>query len=147
MQAAAHAGMHLLGQFQVAGQQAVKGIGQGAVGSKAQRRISGKNLRQARMCRQVEAPSHEFGREAVTGHRYQDAILQMEQGHGIARQHLADGRDEALELHLAGHGVGKIDGDLPQGTINGFLETHRRSRNLALEARHGECLMPRLAVL
>ena len=128
VQATAEAGMHLLGRFEVAGQQTVEGVGQGAVGGKAQRRVGGQDLRQARVRRRGKAPPHQLGRQAVAGHRHQHIVLQVEQGHRIARQHLADRRHQALELHLAGHGGGEIDGDLPQGTIDGFLKTHGTPR-------------------
>ena len=88
----------------------------------------GDSLNNHSVLRRGEAPPHQLGRQAVAGHRHQHIVLQVEQGHRIARQYLADRRHQALELHLAGHGGGEIDGDLPQGTIDGFLKTHGTPR-------------------
>jgi len=124
VQAAAEAGVHPLFALRVAGQQAVEGVRHVAVGRKTHRGVGFENRRQARVSLRVEAPPHQIGRQSDAGHRNQGAFLQVQQRDGVAWQHRADRRDQPLELDFAGHRVGEIDGNLPQGAVDGFLETH-----------------------
>ena len=67
----------------------------------------------------------------------------MHQGDGVARKHGSDRGHQSLELHFTRHGVGEIDGNLPEGAINGFLETHEVEKVEKQEEKNTEYIEAR----
>ena len=108
----ADAGVHL--EVVVIRQQAVIGVGQGAVGREAHHIPGAGDGLEARVILEGEAATQHVLHQAVDGQRDELAPLVAQQGRGIRFQQAAHALDQAVEAVLMGDAELQVEGDARQ---------------------------------
>ena len=108
--------------------QAVVGVGEVAVGRKAQRAGRFQQLAKARVVGHAKAPAQRVSAQSIGGHGPQHLAFQPQQGRGVAGQHAA----QALQQPAKALGLGQVTRQVGHQGHDGIQPLGRRHFDLLL---------------
>jgi hypothetical protein len=98
--------------------QPVIGVGQGTVGFEAHGLAGRQQLGKARMLAQAKAPAQRVRHQAVDRHGAQPFAFELQQGHGIGGQQVAQCGQQTAQTFALGQVLGQIGDQRADGVEN-----------------------------